>query len=107
MLDVLSKSRYKITKSELVLFTKIANYVLGNRYDLSLLICTDRISKHNVLAYALSGNEGEILINPSRRESYSIPHLFVHACTHLRGYNHGKAMNTFEAKVRMKFDIDE
>ena len=76
----------------------MAEEILGKDYELSLVICTDKISRHNTLAYPLSKTEGEILLNPSRRGKYSLVHLFLHSCLHLRGLDHGKKMDAFEKK---------
>jgi len=81
------------------MFKEIAVTILGQKYDLSLVICTDKISRHNTLAYPLSKSEGEILLNPAHKGQYSVANLFIHSCAHLAGYRHGKAMDKYENKI--------
>ncbi|HEY4493753.1 MAG TPA: hypothetical protein VJB98_04015 [Candidatus Paceibacterota bacterium] len=99
MLEITNKTRRKLSKQELVLFGEIAERVLGKDYELSLVICTDKTSKHNTLAYPLGESDGEILLNPSRKGKYSLPYLFLHSCLHLSGLDHGKKMDSLELKL--------
>ena len=85
------------------MFGWITGDVLGKNYDLSLVICSDKISKHNVLAYALSRNSGEIFLNPSRRGNNSLTYLFIHACLHLVGHRHNSIMASLEKKLFHKY----
>ncbi|MEK7535812.1 MAG: hypothetical protein AAB590_02250 [Patescibacteria group bacterium] len=99
MLEITNKTKRKFSSREIFLFKKIYLYILSSKYDLSLVICTDKISKHNTLAYALTDHEGEILLNPSRAGKYSLTELFTHSCAHLKGFNHNKKMDVFENRV--------
>jgi len=108
-------------------FERIAQKVLGNHYELSLVICGDRLAQRmnkayrkknyspNVLSFPLSAREGEIFLNiPAvKRESkrYGNPLrertalLFVHGCLHLKGLRHGRTMETTEKRVLREFGI--
>jgi len=105
MLEVTYKTKRKLTTSETFLFKKIAYTVLGKSFDLSLVICSDKLSNHNVLAYPLTGTEGEILLNPSRKKNFTLPYLFLHACIHLLGHKHGLKMNALELKFLHKLKL--
>lgn len=105
MLEITYKVRKRLTQSEILLFTKIADYILGEKFDLSLVICTDKISDHNVLAYPLSKADGEIFLNPSQKGEFALPYLLLHACVHLLGYKHGKKMDTIENKFLKKLNL--
>lgn len=105
-------------------FEKLARRILGAKYELSLVICGDararalntrhrgKTYKANVLSFPLSKTEGEIFLNmqAARREAkkYGVPFsarirlLFVHACLHLKGKRHGKAMDRLEARYAAK-----
>ena len=106
-------------------FERMAREILGKDYVLSLVICGDSLSRRmnrtyrkkeyapNVLSFPIGKNEGEIFLNirNAEREAkkfdmkalHRIAHLFVHGCFHLKGYDHGKKMDSFEIKVLKKF----
>ncbi|MBI2610795.1 rRNA maturation RNase YbeY [Candidatus Kaiserbacteria bacterium] len=106
-------------------FQRIANEILPGRYELSLVICGDVLARRinrqhrkrsyaaNVLSFPLEKNEGEIFLNmeAARREAkqYGVSLrarlmlLFVHACLHLKGMQHGTKMERAEKKVLMRF----
>ncbi len=105
MLEISNKTRRKLTARETFLFKKIATSILGKSYDLSLLVCDDKLSDHNVLAYPLSKTEGEILLNPSRKGDFGLSYLFLHACVHLTGYKHGPKMDAAELKFLHKLKL--
>lgn len=110
MLEINNKTKRKLTAREIFLFKKIFKTVfgaVGAKYQLSMVICTDKISKHNTLAYPLSKTEGEILLNPSRAGQYSLPYLFLHSCVHLRGLDHGKKMDALEEKYLKMLKLDK
>ena len=108
-------------------FARIKDVVLGPRYNLSLVFVGDRRSrtlnstyrnKHyvpNVLSFPLSSTEGEVFINPRRaaREAPSfdmsvntyIAYLFIHACLHLKGFQHGVTMETTERRLLRRFKL--
>lgn len=99
------------------------NAVLGHKYDLSLILANNRLSKSlnkkyrkknkptNVLAFPYSKNLGEILLNlelarteaPYFNHSYKkhCAYLFIHALLHLKGYAHGSKMESKE-KEKMR-----
>ena len=112
----------------LIPFEKMARDILGNKYNLSLVLCGDTLARRinreyrkkdypaNVLSFTLSKNEGEIFLNirkaereakalgiPSRQR---IAHLFTHGCLHLAGLPHGKKMDGLEKKILSKFKLD-
>ena len=121
MLDI----RYTVKDIVRVPFKKMAEAALPKDYQLSLVICGDRLAQRmnkeyrkktyrpNVLSFPLSKNEGEIFLNirKAAREARvmristnaRIAHLFIHGCFHLAGHNHGDRMDALEAKVLKKF----
>ena len=106
-------------------FEKIAESALGKKYELSLVICGDRLAqrmnrehrkktyKPNVLSFPISKNDGEIFLNVrcAEREAkkFGIPVrerlalLFVHGCFHLKGLGHGDKMEREEKKILTRF----
>lgn len=102
MLEITNKTSRQLTRGEQSLFKKAYKVALPREYELSLVICDDKISDHNVLAYPLTPNEGEIFINPSRSTPFSLIELFVHACVHLAGGKHGRKMEKREVEIHSK-----
>ena len=112
-------------RAPLVSFENIARDILGKNYNLSLVICGDKLARKinrayrkrdypaNVLSFPLSKNEGEIFLNVRKAEREAkalgissrqrIAHLFVHGCLHLAGLPHGKKMDSLEKKIFSKF----
>lgn len=108
-------------------FVSLKDAVLGTKYELSLVIAGDALSRKlnlqfrgkdkpaNVLSFPLSKNEGEIFINlkrakieaPDFDETYTkfVAHLFIHGLFHLKGYAHGSRMELEEKKVMKKFKL--
>jgi probable rRNA maturation factor len=108
-------------------FEKIASAVLPRGYQLSLVICGDRLSQRmnaeyrnktyrpNVLSFPLSKHEGEIFLNIRKAEREAKQEgisrdkraalLFVHGCFHLAGYKHGEAMESRERGVLKKYNL--
>src|SRR3989344_4818070 len=100
MLELTYKIKYKLTARETFLFKKVADKALGKKYDLSLVICGDKLTnKHNVLSYPLSKDIGEIFLNPKRAKPFTLTHLFIHAVAHLKGFDHSPAMDKFAQKL--------
>ncbi len=100
MLEITNKTKYKLSKRELFLFQRIADKALGKKYDLSLVICGDALSKkHNVLSYPLTKTSGEIFLNPNRKGKFTLEYLFLHSCVHLKGFDHSDKMDKFELKI--------
>jgi probable rRNA maturation factor len=109
-------------------YEAIAKSILGTDYDLSLVICGDKLAqamniqyrqkdyKPNVLSFPYSKHEGEIFLNAAcaEREShrFGVPLkkrlglLFVHGCFHLAGYQHGGTMERLEQKILRKFGLN-
>lgn len=105
-------------------FATMAEAALPKGYQLSLVLCGDRLAQRmnatyrkktyrpNVLSFPLSKKEGEIFLNirKAEREARSegisrnerIALLFVHGCVHLAGYDHGKTMDALEQKILKK-----
>lgn len=105
-------------------FEKIARQILGDSYSLSFVLCGDTLGrrlntqyrkktyKPNVLSFPLSKSEGEIFLNvrkaerEARSEGISLAKrtafLFIHACLHLKGLDHGNKMDALERKYLKK-----
>ena len=108
-------------------FAGIKNAALGKKYILNLVFTTSaQIKKLNtiyrniehgtdILSFPISKNEGEIYISEkeSRIEAKKferdyenfLAFLFIHGCTHLKGYDHGDIMESIEVKLRSKFKV--
>lgn len=102
-------------------FEDMAREILGQRYDLSLVVCGDTLAqriniesrkktyKPNVLSFPLDTHEGEIFLNirKAAREAKQmkikaldrIALLFVHGCFHLKGMDHSDEMEAEEARI--------
>ncbi|MFZ2522484.1 MAG: rRNA maturation RNase YbeY [Minisyncoccia bacterium] len=117
------------TKSTLprVPFVKIKNFVLGEKYDLSLVFVGKERSRKlnlkyrgknketNVLSFPLSKKEGEIFINlklaDKQKKTFGrnlndfVTFLFIHGIMHLKGMQHSSKMEKAEEKIRRKFRI--
>lgn len=105
----------------------MARVVLGKEYDLSLVICGDKLAQRinvehrkksyypNVLSFPLFPGEGEIFLNIRKAEREArqlgvspkqrIALLFVHGLFHLKGLDHGDKMEAEEQKVLRKFGL--
>ncbi len=112
--------------SELFLI-EIKNFVLGEKYELSLVLVGRQKSKKlnfkyrgkdkpaNVLSFALEKNAGEIFIDLSltetRFEKFALSKkdfflkLFIHALCHLKGMRHSSKMDRTEAKIQKNFGL--
>lgn len=108
-------------------FSFIADKILGKKYNLSLVFIGDGRAQTlnrnykkkdyptNVLAFPLSETEGEIFINLNRagrdhkkfnqKLKNHIAYLFIHACLHLKGYEHGSTMEEQENKLMEHFNF--
>jgi len=100
---------------------------LGNKYELSLVICGDSLAqrmnkeyrkksyKPNVLSFPISKSEGEIFLNvqcakrEAKKYGTTVPKrlalLFVHGCFHLKGLKHGAKMEAAEQNVLRRFGL--
>lgn len=101
---------------------------LGDAYELSLVVCGDKLSRTmnkryrkktyaaNVLSFRISKREGEIFLNVRAAEreaarcgvqlSTRLALLFVHGLFHLKGLEHGKKMEAQEQKVLKRFGYE-
>ncbi len=106
-------------------YEKIKRDILGKKYTLSLaFIGTKRAQTFNksyrqkgytpnVLSFPLTENMGEVFITPviARKEAPKfnmtpagyIGFLFIHACLHLKGLDHGEYMEKEEKKYCKKY----
>ena len=106
-------------------YAKIARKILGKSYELSIVICDNKLARSlnrthrkkgyaaNVLSFPLDSDEGEIFLNTeaaaqeAQRFDVSFRSrlllLFVHACLHLNGLKHGKKMNLLEGRFVRQF----
>lgn len=103
-------------------FERIASSILG-RYELSLVITGDALARRlnanyrkktyapNVLSFPYGKNEGEIILNIRKAarearglripERERVAYLFIHACLHLKGLDHGARMDRLE-KIHLR-----
>ncbi len=108
-------------------FAKLTKAVLGEEYECSLVIVSEKKSRElnrtyrdkdnstNILSFPLEKNEGEIFLDletsrkdaPSFDRSYInfIAFLYIHALFHLKGLDHGAIMEKQEKKIRKVFRI--
>jgi len=122
VLEIRNTTRGSIPR---VAFERIARELLGARYELSLVICGEKLAtrmniKHrgkryspNVLSFPLSKTEGEIFLNArvAAREAQRfgvsniqrLTLLFAHGCLHLKGLRHGTKMERIEERMVKKF----
>src|SRR3989344_7301666 len=97
-------------------FKRMAEELLSEHYQLSLVLCGDTFSRRinrtyrkkdyapNVLSFPLGEYEGEIFLNVRKAECEAktagistrerVAHLFIHGCLHLAGLPHGKEMDS-------------
>jgi probable rRNA maturation factor len=105
-------------------FANIKREILGDSYELSLVLIGDRLGTRlnaeykkehiptNVLSFPISKSEGEIFLNVRRAqrdakkwdltEREYIAFLFIHGCLHLTGQTHSKKMECTEEKLLTK-----
>jgi len=108
-------------------YEKMKIDILGRRYMLEVSFVGVTRAKHinarsrqksyapNVLSFPYTKTHGEIVICPqiAKREAaqYGMTYcgylgfLFVHGLLHLKGYDHGVAMETLEKKYVVKYDL--
>ncbi len=106
-------------------FKKIKEDILGKKYELSLLVCADKMAKKinkkyrnkdytpNTLSFIYSKESGEIILNARQieKEAKSFGHsirehfifLFIHSLLHLKGYEHSEKMEKLEDKYFKKY----
>lgn len=108
-------------------FEEMALAVLGPKYQLSVVICGDRLaqrlnSEHrgktyfpNVLSFPIAAHEGEIFLNIRKAEREArtmrtstikrLALLYVHGLFHLKGLDHSDRMEAQEQKVLRAFKL--
>jgi len=108
-------------------YEKIKKDILGAKYALSLAFIggtrAQTLNKEhrgkdytpNVLSFPLDTGIGEIFITPTiaKKEAskFDMTHkgyigfLFIHACLHLKGLDHGDAMDKAEQKYCKKYGL--
>jgi probable rRNA maturation factor len=108
-------------------YKKMAEKVLGKKYDLSLTIVDkthianlNSIYRHkntptDILSFPLSKTAGEIFIclSEAKNEAVSfkrsydnfIGFLFIHGLMHLKGFDHSSTMESNEQIIRSQFHI--
>jgi probable rRNA maturation factor len=108
-------------------YEKIKNDILGKNYTLSLAFIGGTRSQAlneqhrgkdytpNVLSFPLDTNIGEVFITPTiaKKEApkFKMTHkgyvgfLFIHACLHLKGLDHGDVMDKAEKKYCKKYGL--
>lgn len=126
-LDNLTITRETRGKLPSLPFLRMKNAILGEQYELSLVFVgrkkaiqlhKDWKSKNdpvNILSFPLAKNEGEIIISLEKARSECrhfdrsyenyLAFLFIHGCTHLKGFVHGNKMEQEEKKYRALFNI--
>lgn len=125
--DNLTITRETTGKLPRLPFLRIKNKILGPDYELSLVFVTrsHAIALHkewkskndpvNILSFPFSKKEGEIIISLEKARSECkhfdrtyenyLAFLFIHGCTHLKGYTHGSKMESLEKKYRAEFGV--
>ena len=111
----------------MILWSEIKNAILGKKYELSVVFPSPKTAtqlhqdwKHkdgpaNILSFPLDPATGEIFISLTQAkkeckkfdrtyENY-LAFLFIHGCSHLKGYTHGDAMEKYEQTIRKKFNV--
>ncbi len=109
-------------------FVDMKRAILGNDYHLTF-VCVGlhkgqelhrkwkkKDTPLNILSFPLDEKTGEIYITleAARRECRSfgrsyhnyIAFLFIHGCTHLKGFAHGSTMEREESNIRKQFGFD-
>ena len=109
-------------------FGEIACAILGDNFELSLVVCGDTLArkmnttyrkktyKPNVLSFPLSKSEGEIFLNvrKAQREAHiggisareRLALLFIHGCFHLKGLDHSDHMEKEESRIMHRFGFE-
>ncbi len=119
------ESRTPVPKKTGVLWSTVAAEILGKAYDLSVVLIGNARSHRlnatyrgkdkptNVLAFPVAKDSGEIYINIpyalkeaskyAHGSAHHLSYLFIHGLLHLKGLDHGKEMETLEAKLLKRF----
>lgn len=108
-------------------FAQMKDKILGKKYELSLVIVSSaEMTKLNqayrskkgatdILSFPIDKDSGEIFISIKETEREAkkfersfknfVQFLFIHGCTHLKGFTHGSRMESEERKYRSIFSI--
>ncbi len=125
--DNLAISNETRIKVPVVSFVEIKNAILGKKYELSLVFPNkktatelhldwkDKSGPANILSFPLDKNLGEIFISLDQAKTECkkfdrdyqnyVAFLFIHGCAHLKGHTHGNEMESYEKKIRAKFNV--
>lgn len=123
-LEIINKSKGKLPRLP---FDQMKETILGKKYELSLVfIRASEIKKLNkiyrnidtatdILSFPLDTQGGEMFIclTEAKKEAVKfdrsfenfLAFLFIHGLVHLKGYDHGRAMEKLEIKYQKKFKI--
>lgn len=113
------------TRVPRVPYAAITSAILGPTYEISIVLAGATRAQDankrtrgkdyvpNVLALPLSPHSGEVILTPAvaKEEAIDFGHtypqhltyLFIHACLHLQGMDHGAAMERAERKFLAQF----
>lgn len=108
-------------------FSDIKNYILGTKYELSLVFVGDALSKKlnstyhgkkgiaNILSFPYSKKDGEIFIHlgKTEKEAKNFGHtytehltfLVIHGLLHLKGMDHSAKMESEEQRILKHFNF--
>ena len=121
----ISIKRFTKGKLHSLPFVKMKEAILGKTYELSIIFAGRKLAQKlnkkyrgknkptNILSFPVSKNSGEIIISlqqvrkeaPQFNKKYTdhLGSLLIHGMLHLKGYRHGKKMETQEKKFIKKF----
>jgi probable rRNA maturation factor len=121
-LSVINKTKGKLPSLP---FSEIKKEILGEKYELSIVFVTKKISQEfnnkyrnknnptNILSFPLSKTEGEIIICPdvvktqleefNRNFKEMLGFLVIHGMLHLKGMEHSDKMERAEKKYDQKY----
>src|SRR3989344_1141172 len=114
---VFNPSRHSIPR---VLFSKIAQAVLGRAYSLSIIFIDSKTSRRlnktyrgsdrptDILSFSLNQNVGEMYLATAEVRKKArlfgvpyasyLPYLVIHGMLHLKGLAHGRTMESLERR---------
>ncbi len=125
--DIGNTTRQATPRQAGSLFHAIKNDILGDTYRLSLMFVGDTLSRRlnrehrkkdyvpNILSFPFDTSAGEMFINlhKAKKDAHTfekgynefIVYLFIHGCLHLKGYDHGPAMEKAEDNAMATFFV--
>lgn len=123
-LHINNATRYSIPR---IAFGDIKDFILGPKYELTInIVSSEEVRKLNkryremdmstdILSFPIDERNGEIYFSfddcEKMRHDFDrdfdnfIAFLFIHGCTHLIGHDHGRIMDSIEARAQKKFGI--